>query len=311
MALTLLRPLVAASLFLSVALSSVQTRAAGPTPAECLSSNESSIKLRKEHRFRESREQLLVCAALACPSEVRSECERRIVEVNGLVPTIIFEPKDAAGSDLPGVTVHVDDQTTPIKLEGTPIALDPGAHMFHFRSAAGDAVERTLIIQEGEKGRREVVPFGKAAEHVGPALGRPLSPTIADSLADRSSAATSRGNGQRLAGWVVGASGVVGFAIGSVFGALALADASQQKNACAPSGCAEPNHSQAANDHNNAVSAGTVSTVGFIAGGVLLVGGVTLLLTAPKKSAGETSTALTLTTALTRDGGSLVLEGRF
>ena len=38
----------------------------------------------------------------------------------------------------------------------------------------------------------------------------------------------------------------------------------------------------AVTDHDNAVTFGTVSDVGFIAGGVLLAGGLALYLTAPK-----------------------------
>ena len=43
--------------------------------------------------------------------------------------------------------------------------------------------------------------------------------------------------------------------------------------------------SQAVSDRNTTVTYGTVSTVGFIAGGALAVAGLTVFLTAPKSTA--------------------------
>jgi hypothetical protein len=114
-------PLVASA----ITLVALPSHAADPTMADCLTASETSIKLRGGHHLRDARQQLLVCAALTCPAEVRSECERRVVAVNAAIPTLVFEAKDAAGNDLSAVTVTMDAKPLVDRLEGTAISLDP------------------------------------------------------------------------------------------------------------------------------------------------------------------------------------------
>ena len=79
------------------------------------------------------------------------------------------------------------------------------------------------------------------------------------------------------------AAGIVGLAVGSVFGLQAKSkndDALQPAN-CPTSKLCNPSGLQLTDD---AKSAATVSTVAFAAGGAALVGGVVLWLTAPKAS---------------------------
>ena len=102
--------------------------AADPTTADCLNANNRSIDLRNNHRLRAARGQLLICAANNCPADIRKECTRRVDEVNGQIPTIIFEAKDAAsGKDLSAVKVTMDGELIADRLEGTAISIDPEA----------------------------------------------------------------------------------------------------------------------------------------------------------------------------------------
>src|SRR5271165_2147015 len=71
-----------------------------PTLADCITANESSIALRRQHKLRAARAQLLVCSAASCPEEIRSECVRRVTDVNVAMPTIVFNAKDGSGNDL-------------------------------------------------------------------------------------------------------------------------------------------------------------------------------------------------------------------
>jgi hypothetical protein len=73
--------------------------------------------------------------------------------------------------------------------------------------------------------------------------------------------------------------GVAGLAVGGIFAGLAASSyGTAQKECPSHTGCS----SQAMSDRSSATTLGAVSTVGFIAGGVLLAGGLTLFLTAPK-----------------------------
>src|SRR5579864_2251399 len=105
-------------------------RAEGPTVADCLASSDASLKLGREHRLREERAQLLICAATDCPVVIRNECIRRVDEVNAAIPTLIFEAKDAAGNDLSAVKVTMDGEVLAQSLDGTALSIDPGLHTF-------------------------------------------------------------------------------------------------------------------------------------------------------------------------------------
>ncbi len=156
-------PLIASA----VALIAPEVHAADPTMADCLGASESSLKLRKDHHLREARQQLLVCAALTCPAEVRAECGRRVDALNAAIPTLVFEAKDAAGNDLSEVKVTMDGKPLADRLEGTAISLDPGSHQFHFEAAGFAAVDKSYVLREGEKDRRERVRLGGAGASTG------------------------------------------------------------------------------------------------------------------------------------------------
>jgi serine/threonine-protein kinase len=90
----------------------------------------------------------------------------------------------------------------------------------------------------------------------------------------------SSGSTQRTIGLVVGGVGVVGLVVGSVFGLKAKSKNDQSKGECSPT---EPNRCSAegVDLRDQALSAAKIGTVGMIVGGVGLVAGITLFLTAP------------------------------
>jgi hypothetical protein len=144
-------------------------RAADPTTGECLTATESSLNLRNAHKLRDARSKLLICSASSCPADIRTECVRRMAEVNAAIPGIVFDAKDAAGNDLVAVTVTMDGHTLTERLEGTAISIDPGPHKFAFATTGQPRVEKQFVIREGEKNRRERILFGPTTASV--ALG--------------------------------------------------------------------------------------------------------------------------------------------
>lgn len=258
-------------------------QAADPTTADCLSANDSSISLRNEHKLRAAREQLLVCAAATCPADIRKECMRRVADVNAAIPTIVFEAKDASGRDLSAVKVTMDGQPLAERLEGTALSIDPGEHTFSFETAGQANVEKRFVIREGEKDRRERVSFGEtappattvktAASRKTPETPNTMAsePPLVQPVGQRSSLGP-----QKIAAIVATGVGVIGVGVGAVFGAHALSKRSDASKAC-PDRCAD----QSGVDlWNSARSAGNVSTVAFIVGGVGLAAGATLWFTA-------------------------------
>jgi hypothetical protein len=80
---------------------------------------------------------------------------------------------------------------------------------------------------------------------------------------------------------VIGGVGILGIGAGAIFGVQASSKWSDAKSKCSdyPYGCTP----EAQDMQSSAKSAGTISTVGFIAGGALLATGLVLYFTAPKR----------------------------
>jgi hypothetical protein len=267
--------------------------AADPTMSECLAANESAIKLRADHKLRQARDQSLLCSASSCPGELRDACQARVKQISAALPSIVFLAKDAAGHALVAVRVSMDGEPMGDRLDGTAIEVDPGQHRFAFEVAGQPPVEETIIISEGQKDRRETVTLGGAPEPVREPPPAPVpspTPSVVGSFAPPSTPVASTeppGGGQRIAGIVVGAVGLVGLGLGAVTGAIAASDWSTAKNDCngQSRGCTttEP----ASGKESSANTMATISTVGFIGGGALAAAGIIVFLTAPRAPSSE------------------------
>jgi hypothetical protein len=253
--------------------------AADPSTADCLAASDASLNSANEHKLRAERTQLLVCAAASCPTDIRKECLRRVDEVNAQIPTILFAVKDASGSDLVAVKVTMDGEKLAERLEGTALAIDPGEHTFTFETAGQPPVTRKLLIQEAQKDRRESIVLGSPAGAVTPPPPAPPPP-----------APVASGMGtQKVLALVAGGLGIAGVGVGSAFGLVAMSKKNDAQNAC-PAACATPD---GVDKWKDAESTGNVSTIAFVAGGVLAAAGVVLWLTAPSGDAASTGVGLT------------------
>jgi hypothetical protein len=262
------------------------SHAADPTTLDCLGANDSSISLRNEHKLRAAREKILVCAAASCPADVRNECMRRVAEVNAAIPTIVFEAKDATGRDLSAVKVSMDGQPLAEKLAGTSLSIDPGEHSFTFEAAGQEKVQKQFVINEGEKGRRERITFG-ATETATKTPAAPPQTTAPEMTATQTTTPQPASDlppsggrpglgPQKIAAIVAAGVGVVGVGIGTVFGLQAMSKRSDASSVC-PDQCADQN---GIDRWKSAKTAGNVSTVAFIVGGVGLAAGAALWFTA-------------------------------
>lgn len=228
------------------------------TPQQCIAHDEKSIQLKAEHKLQESREELLQCALAACPGEIRGECEKRLASVNAELPTVVVSAKDPSGADLIDVRVTIDGARTIDKLDGAPLTLDPGAHVFRFETPKASA-EARVLVREGEK-------------------DRPIRVTIGEQVA--APAVTRKNPAFRVAGASIAGVGLAGVILGAVFGSLASSAWSNSQAECkSPTDCKD--RTKALADHDDALTFATISTVGFIAGGVAIAAGGLMFFLAP------------------------------
>jgi hypothetical protein len=157
---------------------------------------------------------------------------------------------------------------------GTPIPLDPGEHLVAADAQGKLHWETKVLVKEEGVTVSAVVPAlvdAPVAPPVTPIPG-PTPPPVEEPNAGRA-------RSQRIvAGAVVGGLGLVGIALGAGFGAGAMGKQSDAKAHCDALNRCDPTGLTLRHD---GITDATVSTVGFVVGGVALAAGVVLVLTAP------------------------------
>jgi len=230
----------------------------------CIDASDKGQVLRIDRRLREAREQFALCARQECPAQIREACARWLDDAQRAIPRIVFAVKDGDGNDVRAVRITLDDRATVDPYDGTAFALDPGEHTFRFEAAGKQAIEKTYRLVQGEVERQERVIVEDTPRP--PAA----APAPLDSVSPGSSSAL------RTVGLLVAGGGVVGVAVGAALGLTAIAK-NDRAHCDANNVCADP---QARRDAQG-VAAG--STIAFVAGGALALGGLTLFFVAPQK----------------------------
>jgi len=133
------------------------------TPDQCADAQVNGQKFRIAQSFDQARKQFTLCVDPKCPAVVRDDCNKRMAELEGAQPTIVFGARDATGGDLTGVRVLIDDRQLTCKLSGTALSVDPGEHSFSFEVSGMPPASAKLVIKEGEKARRVNIVVGARA----------------------------------------------------------------------------------------------------------------------------------------------------
>jgi len=263
--------------------------------AACLDAAGKAQRLRATHKLVEARDQLRVCAAVACPAVVQHDCVTWLGDVETALPTVVVTAKNAAGTDLVEVKVTVDGAALVSRLDGQAVAIDGGVHAFHFETADGALLDQQVVVKEGAKNQSIAVVLTGGATP--PAAATPSVPPPPSSGGSSSPL--------RTVGWVLGGVGVAGIGVGTIFGILALSDKS---SAHCVNGVCDPG------TLSGMKTTSLVSTVGFVAGSALLAGGAGLVLFAPHGSSDQgprPPSAIRLMPTFTASGGQLLAAGRF
>jgi hypothetical protein len=187
---------------------------------------------------------------------------------------------DADGSAL---TISRDGTTMSAAELGVAIPVDPGKHEVTVTAPGKEKWSTSVDVGEGGQTETVEIPLladsgnGSGNGTVGAsAAGGATAPTVDES---------NDGSTQRVLGIVAGGIGLVGVGVGTFFGLQASSNWSDAKKECAsyPYGCSAKGISL----KDDAASQATLSTVGFIVGGVGLAAGAVLFFTA---GSGKTET---------------------
>jgi len=193
-------------------------------------------------------------------------------EVVGLDEKIAWVTVDVTGSDEP--EVKIDDVEVPVAALGVKRAVNPGDHTVT-ASAAGFATA-TATFNVESSGEETVSLVLEPDPDAAPS-------TVGEGTTDSGGPDTvaSSGSGLRTAGFVALGVGAAGLIVGGVTGGLAVGKHGELEDSCPGGQC--PADQQDTLDSYETL--GMVSTIGFIAGGVLAASGLVLVLVAPSDGA--------------------------
>ena len=104
-------------------------------------------------------------SVLATPVRRSSErpASQWLAEVNAQRPSVVLGVRDAEGHDLIRVKVSVDGVLVASALDGSPLRVDPGQHVFRFEAEGFVPQEQTVLARQGEANREITVVLASAS----------------------------------------------------------------------------------------------------------------------------------------------------
>jgi hypothetical protein len=178
--------------------------------------------------------------------------------------------------------VSIDDTPVPPAAIGVRRAINPGGHVVKAEADGFAPAQQAISVAEGESASVSLTLEASADAPGAAAGGAAPAPSAAGSplIEQPPDAPQASDSGTRTLAFVALGVGGAGLLVGGVTGVLAMGKRSDLDDACPQGRC--PASQQDTLDSYRTL--GTISTVGFVVGVVGAGAGVTLLLTAPKKS---------------------------
>jgi hypothetical protein len=205
-----------------------------PVPAHaddkqaCIAASEDAQQLRIDGKLLKARARLLECARPECPAIVRQDCTQWMADVVAATPSVVLGARDAQGHDVWAVRASMDGAPLAERLDGRPVLVDPGVHVFRFESTAapGVAADAQVLVRAGEKNREIAVTLAVPA-----APGAPGAPETA--APGSTAAPASSGGGVPALAWVFGGVAVAALGTALAFDVAQALDYNHLSDTCA------------------------------------------------------------------------------
>jgi hypothetical protein len=206
--------------------------------------------------------------------QAQQDAARELESLTPRIPTLVIALPPGQG-EKPAVTL--DGKPVPTALLGEEQPVNPGTHQIKVTLGAKQT-RREVTLAEAQK-KRESITFEDAPSE-------PSTLAAAPSAAPEHDEGVKHPGMQRTLGFVALAAGGAGLIVGGVTGGLALSKhgALADGGQCAGDKCLPGVRS----DVDSLDTLRTVSTIGFIAGGLLATTGVVLLLTTKPEGSAST-----------------------
>lgn len=208
--------------------------------SQCAADSEEGQTLRDKNQYRAARSKFRSCAQSGCPGVVRKDCTKWLAEVEESLPTVVIAALDDRGLDVIDVELSIDGEVVGKKLDGTPIAIDPGSHELRASSPGHSTATLPIVARVGDKNRRVRITLPRGAANAQPST--PTQPGIEpepSAPTPQTGTPTPRvSHAPPLATLVLGGVGVAALTSFAIFGITAQSDFNALKDSCGPS-CAD------------------------------------------------------------------------
>lgn len=237
-------------------------------------------------------------AFLVAQAEARQELE----SLEARLPRVTVQVSGPGADD---AEVMMDDKPLPAALIGIEHPVDPGKHRFRASSGETKARPVSITIQEGEK--KTISLELRELATTEPLPDEPPPPKPKEQPSDDGGSV----HPLTVAGYTALGVGVVGLAAGGYFSVQKgdrESEADSLFSTCNPRVCTDDERRRIDHIDEDASAAGRNALIGFIVGGVGIVGGVTMLVLAPSSDeSGEVATTVQPWVGI----GSAGVSGRF
>jgi hypothetical protein len=191
---------------------------------ECARAFEDSQRLRNATRYLEATREVLLCTNPECGIAVSEECVKIYGELQAATPSVVFGARSGAGLELRDAQVVIDDGSEPVRIDGKPVAIDPGNHTFSF-SADGFAPQvQNVVILAGERFRAITATLAP----IGVVPGSAAPPSLATDGSD------TRAPGPPLGSYVLGGVAVLSVGAGVALRILGANEFDDLSRECKP-----------------------------------------------------------------------------
>jgi hypothetical protein len=188
-------------------------------------------------------------------------------------------------------TVTIDGAPVNAAALGAERQVNPGTHAVHAEAAGYLPGDTTFTVAEGQTATAslQLQPAPAAPAGAAPAAGATPATTDASNPVPADSGGGGGGSTRRTLGLVGMGVGAAGLVTGVITGIIAMGDhSSLMDNVCWKGPCGQSDLTSYQSSTSSYQTMGTISTIGFIAGGVLAAGGAILFFTAPSGGASST-----------------------
>lgn len=208
-----------------------------------------------------------------------------------------------------GLEVRLNGTVVPEATWGTLVPVDPGTQTVEATAPGYEPWKTSIDIQTGPAESTVDVPALVALETPEPPQDDTAA-LVAPAPAPVGAEPPRSASAGRTVGYVLGGAGIVGLAVGSVFGLNAISKNNESQDNCRTQSLCTAYGLELRQDARDAA---TISTIGFVGGAILLGSGITFLVLSPDResSPADQAKSVLLRAHLTPDAGRVVVQGTF